>query len=66
VRTVLAEKGVEYEMITVDVFTGAHKTEEYATKFHPFNKIPVLVDEEAGIRVYGMSHVDSRQLSHVD
>jgi glutathione S-transferase len=54
VRTVLEEKGLEYELITVDVYAGAHKTEEYAEKFHPFNKIPILIDEEAGIRVFGM------------
>lgn len=54
VANVLAEKGLDYEMITVDVFAGKHKTEEYANEFHPFNKIPVLFDEEEGIRIYGM------------
>ncbi|KAF5247145.1 hypothetical protein FAUST_997 [Fusarium austroamericanum] len=59
VRTVLEEKGLEYELITVDVFGGEHKTDEYAAKFHPFNKIPVLIDEEAGVRVF-----ESRAIAH--
>ncbi|CEI70315.1 hypothetical protein FVEN_g1166 [Fusarium venenatum] len=59
VRTVLEEKGLDYEMITVEVFAGAHKTEEYAANFHPFNKIPVLIDEEAGVRVF-----ESRAIAH--
>ncbi|RGP79913.1 glutathione s-transferase [Fusarium longipes] len=59
VRTVLEEKGLKYEMITVDVPGGAHLTEEYAKEFHPFNKIPVLVDEETGIRIY-----ESRAICH--
>lgn len=53
VCTVLEEKGLKYELITVDVFGGEHKTDEYAAKFHPFNKIPVLIDEEAGVQVFG-------------
>ncbi|KAL4727839.1 hypothetical protein ACLX1H_004529 [Fusarium chlamydosporum] len=59
VANVLAEKGLDYEMITVDVFAGKHKTEEYANEFHPFNKIPVLFDEEEGIRIY-----ESRAIAH--
>ncbi|KAJ4244219.1 hypothetical protein NW762_014601 [Fusarium torreyae] len=59
VRTVLEEKGLAYELVPVDVNGGAHKTEEYAKKFHPFNRIPVLVDEEAGIQVY-----ESRAIGH--
>ncbi|KAF4954597.1 hypothetical protein FSARC_12069 [Fusarium sarcochroum] len=59
VRTVLEEKGLEYELIPVDVHGGAHKTEEYASKFHPFNRIPVLLDEEAGMQVY-----ESRAIAH--
>ncbi|RSL98344.1 hypothetical protein CEP52_010386 [Fusarium oligoseptatum] len=52
VRTVLEEKGLEYELPPIDVLSGAHKTEEYANEFHPFNKIPVLIDTETGVKVY--------------
>ena len=55
VMTVLEEKGLDYKFVPVDVFAGAHKTEEYTNNFHPFNKIPVLVDEDAGVKIYGMS-----------
>lgn len=55
VMTVLEEKGLDYEFVPVDVFAGAHKTEEYTNNFHPFSKIPVLVDEDAGVKIYGMS-----------
>ncbi|KAM0417476.1 hypothetical protein ACHAPT_012540 [Fusarium lateritium] len=59
VRTVLEEKGLEYELPVLDVLSGAHKTEEYANEFHPFKKIPVLIDTETGIKVY-----ESRAIAH--
>ncbi|RBR23916.1 uncharacterized protein FIESC28_03226 [Fusarium coffeatum] len=59
VMTVLEEKGLDYEFVPVDVFAGAHKTEEYTNNFHPFNKIPVLVDEDAGVKIY-----ESRAIAH--
>ncbi|RSL52545.1 hypothetical protein CEP54_010860 [Fusarium duplospermum] len=59
VCTVLEEKGLEYELLAVDIRSGAHKTEEYANEFQPFNKIPVLVDTETGIKVY-----ESRAIAH--
>lgn len=62
VITVLEEKGLDYEFVSVDVFAGAHKTEEYTNKFHPFNKIPVLVDEDAGVRIYGMFQDTSQSI----
>ncbi|EEU45668.1 uncharacterized protein NECHADRAFT_40697 [Fusarium vanettenii 77-13-4] len=59
VRTVLEEKGLEYEMPALDVLAGAHRTDEYAEEFHPFKKIPVLIDTETGIKVY-----ESRAIAH--
>ncbi|KAM6528912.1 hypothetical protein FALCPG4_009864 [Fusarium falciforme] len=59
VRTVLEEKGLEYELPALDVLAGAHRTDEYAEEFHPFKKIPVLIDTETGIKVY-----ESRAIAH--
>ncbi|KAJ4309124.1 hypothetical protein N0V84_011690 [Fusarium piperis] len=59
VRTVLEEKGLEYELPPIDVLAGAHKTEEYANEFHPFNRIPVLIDTDTGVKVY-----ESRAIAH--
>jgi glutathione S-transferase len=39
---VLQEKGLEYELVPVDVYGGEHKTPQYLEK-HPFGKIPYLV-----------------------
>ncbi|KAJ9507575.1 hypothetical protein QJQ45_019243 [Haematococcus lacustris] len=40
----LAELGLDYEPITVDMRSGQHKTAEYL-KINPFGKVPALVDE---------------------
>ncbi|OJJ42817.1 hypothetical protein ASPZODRAFT_20095 [Penicilliopsis zonata CBS 506.65] len=49
VRTILTELGLNAELITVDLIKGAHKEEEYLANFHPFGKVPVLVDGEIQI-----------------
>ncbi|MGI9553784.1 MAG: glutathione S-transferase family protein [Thermodesulfobacteriota bacterium] len=44
-RLLLAHLGVEYEKVTVDIFKGEHKSDDF-TKLNPNQKIPVLADEE--------------------
>jgi len=44
VRIVLAEKDMDYEMVTVDVHAGQHRQAEFL-KLNPFGRVPVLVDE---------------------
>lgn len=53
VLTTLFEKGVEdYELINVDLSTGAHKKPEFL-KLQPFGVIPVYQDED--VTVFGQS-----------
>ncbi|KAF5538731.1 glutathione S-transferase [Fusarium phyllophilum] len=59
VRTVLEEKKLQYEFIVVDFLKGEHLSEPYGVKFHPFKKIPVLVDEEADVKVFGKMNFQS-------
>lgn len=47
-RLLLAHLGVDYKKITVDIFNGEHKSNNFA-KLNPNQKIPVLVDEECTI-----------------
>jgi glutathione S-transferase len=42
VATVLHEKGVPFEMHTIDFVKAEHKSSEYRTK-QPFGQIPYLV-----------------------
>lgn len=44
-RLLMHQLGVEYEREIVELFEGAHKTEEFA-KINPNQKLPVLVDGE--------------------
>lgn len=53
VRTVLEEKKLQYEFVVVDFLEGEHLSEPYGAEFHPFKKIPVLVDEESNVKVFG-------------
>ncbi|KAJ0093041.1 hypothetical protein Patl1_25086 [Pistacia atlantica] len=41
----LHEKGLEYELVPVDVFNGAHKKQPYLS-LNPFGQIPALEDED--------------------
>ncbi|RKL52105.1 hypothetical protein BFJ70_g820 [Fusarium oxysporum] len=59
VRTVLEEKKLQYEFIVVDFLKGEHLSEPYGAEFHPFKKIPVLVDEESNVKVF-----ESRAIAH--
>jgi glutathione S-transferase len=44
VLTVLAEKGQEAEFVTVDLFTGAHKSPDF-TRLQPFGQVPAFDDD---------------------
>lgn len=44
VRIVLAEKEMDYEMVTVDLQAGQHRQAEFL-RLNPFGRVPVLVDE---------------------
>lgn len=43
VRLYIAEKGLDVEMVVVDLFTGAHHQEPYVS-FNPNRLVPVLED----------------------
>src|SRR5437899_11557371 len=43
VRLVLAEKGLEYEMVHVDLFAGEHLKPEFVA-LNPYHKVPLLLD----------------------
>jgi glutathione S-transferase len=43
VRLVLAEKGLEYEMVHVDLFAGEHLKPEFLA-LNPYHKVPLLLD----------------------
>jgi glutathione S-transferase len=45
VRIVLAEKELEYEVVTVDLKAGQQKQAEFL-KLNPFGRVPVLLDDE--------------------
>lgn len=45
VRIVLAEKGLEYETVTIDLMKGEHKSPEYAA-INPNCKVPTFTDGE--------------------
>lgn len=40
---VFKEKGIDYELIPVDMTKAEHKSPEYLEKGQPFGKIPYLV-----------------------
>lgn len=48
VRMLLEEKGISYDSKDVNFVTGENKAEEYR-KIHPFNKMPVLHDDDFAI-----------------
>jgi glutathione S-transferase len=48
VRIVLAEKGLSYELIEVDLAQGEQRRAEFL-RLNPFARVPVLVDEDSTI-----------------
>lgn len=55
VRIALAEKGIEYKRINVDLIRREQKSEEFL-KINPYGKVPVLVDN--GFTVYESSVIN--------
>jgi glutathione S-transferase len=51
VATVLNEKGLDFEIVPVDLRTGAHKQPEFLA-LNPFGQIPALEDGDEVL--YGM------------
>lgn len=45
VRIVLAEKSLNYDLVSVDISHGEHRRPEFL-RLNPFGKVPVLVDED--------------------
>ncbi|KAI5123839.1 hypothetical protein M0805_009131 [Coniferiporia weirii] len=56
----LKELNLDYELISVDIRARENKTEEYLAHYHPFGRVPTLVEED-GFMVYE-SHAISRHL----
>ena len=50
-RIVLAEKGLAYEKVNIDITKGEQKTAEYLA-INPYGKVPALQDQENGATVY--------------
>ena len=49
VRLALEEKGADYDIVEVDILTGAHQTPEHLAR-HPFGKVPAF--EHDGFALY--------------
>ncbi len=49
VRLALEEKGVDYDLVEVDIFSGAHTTPEHLAR-HPFGKVPAF--EHDGLKLH--------------
>ncbi|PYI09739.1 glutathione S-transferase [Aspergillus sclerotiicarbonarius CBS 121057] len=52
VRIALAEKGVDFELVPIDLRQNEQKTTSYLNDLQPFGKVPVLQDTETGIQIY--------------
>src|SRR5246127_4332238 len=48
VRIVLAEKGLSYELVPIDLSQGEQRRPEFR-RLNPFGRVPVLVDEETTV-----------------
>jgi glutathione S-transferase len=48
VRIILAEKGLSYELIQVDLTQGEQRKQDFL-RLNPFGRVPVLVDEDTTI-----------------
>ena len=48
VRIVLAEKGLSYELIQVDISQGEQRRPDFL-RLNPFGRVPVLVDEDTTV-----------------
>src|SRR5215470_5018051 len=48
VRIVLAEKGLSYELVQIDLTQGEQRRPEFR-RLNPFGRVPVLIDEDTTI-----------------
>lgn len=48
VRIVLAEKGLSYELIEVDITKGENRRPEFL-RLNPYGRVPVLIDEDTTV-----------------
>jgi glutathione S-transferase len=48
VRIALAEKGLTYELVEVDLAKGEHRQQDFF-RLNPLGRVPVLIDEDATI-----------------
>jgi glutathione S-transferase len=48
VRIVLAEKGLSYDLVEVDITKGEHRRPEFL-RLNPYGKVPVLLDEDTTV-----------------
>jgi glutathione S-transferase len=48
-RLALEEKGADYDLVEVDIFSGANKTPEHLAR-HPFGRVPAF--EHDGVKLY--------------
>jgi glutathione S-transferase len=48
VRIVLAEKGLNYELVKIDITHGEHRKPEFM-RLNPYARVPVLLDEDTAI-----------------
>src|SRR5579885_1773583 len=48
VRIVLAEKGLSYELVEIDLTQGDQRRPEFR-RLNPFGRVPVLVDEDTTV-----------------
>jgi glutathione S-transferase len=48
VRIILAEKGLSYELVQVDLAQSEHRRPEFL-RLNPFGRVPVLIDEDTTI-----------------
>jgi glutathione S-transferase len=70
-RMVLAEKGVDHDLVDVDMMTGAHQRPEWKER-HPFERVPAF--EHNGFTIYESNaiahYIDDafpgRRLAHPD
>ncbi len=48
VRVVLAEKGLSYELVSIDLAQGEQRKREFL-RLNPFGRVPVLVDDDVTV-----------------
>jgi glutathione S-transferase len=52
VRRVLEDKKLQYEFIVVNFLKGEHLSEACGVNFHPFGKLPLLIDADSNMKIF--------------